>query len=99
MKQQTNEKILLQKLAGIIKENHSTIEEEKAYYQDKEYFATPEFTERIIDAAIKEAKNRLLKFGKKGYVTQKEYGSIITPLYNTAYNEGEKYLRKRLKQG
>ena len=97
MSEQNKEKISLQKLAGIVKEATVVQGNERAYYADKEYFASVEFTEKAIDDAVKKAKRLLEKLGEKGYVTEKEYRKIIGPLYNTAFTSGEMYLRKKIK--
>jgi hypothetical protein len=65
---------------------------------DKTYFATPQFTEKIIDDAVKEAKKKLKKFGEKGFLSKSEYGQVVNKLYNVGFTvngDGEKGLRKK----
>lgn len=80
--------------AGVLnKENKEQLEE-----YDKTYFASPEFTEKIIDDAVKEAKKKLKKFGEKGFLSKSEYGQVVTKLYNVGFTvngDGEKGLRKK----
>ena len=79
--------------------NEDDVNESKILVEyDSTYFASPEFTEKIIDTAVKESKKRLSKVASKGYLTQKEFRQVINPLYNSGYTgngDGEKGLRKK----
>lgn len=101
MKNLLNEIKAMNKIAGteLTKEQEiALIKETLLLEYDKTYFASPEFAEKVIDDAVKEAKKRLQKLGKNGFLSLKEYGKIVQPLYNaglTVNGDGEKGLRKK----
>ena len=69
---------------------------------DKKFYATPEWVKENLDDAFNQAKKKLGKFAQKGYLTESEVGSVVSPLRNVAANlsqgDGEKGAQNSLRK-